>query len=426
MRIALSDGRARWMFLALVIFAAIWFSCESAKLYLAARWNESADPNQWRAAARLEPGNARYWEHIGLYNQWNLEHRNLPGAIHDLQRATKIDPRAERPWLELADAEETQGEARRARQAYEMAQWDAPMSPSVAWRYGSFLLREDDLQEGFAELRRALEIEPSLEASAVSECWAADPDARAITDQLLPRTSKSYIQAISNFISQKQTGAALVVWGRLRKLNQPFAMASTIELVNELIREDHMRDARDVWKEALQATGWPHSTGDDASVIFNGGFEQDFLNGGFDWRESRADGASYAFDDGVSHTGRRSLRVSFDGAANINFQNIFQYAAVEPRHRYRFAAFFRTEGISTDSGMRFEIFDPRHPAEVQAWTPSLLGTNPWTRETVNIESGAETRMLEILLRRTPSSKFDNKLRGIVWVDDVSLVPMQGK
>src|SRR5487761_585640 len=383
MRLALSDGRARWVFRALVIGAAIWCSCESAKLYLAARWNESADPNQWRAAARLEPGNARCWEHIGLYNQWNLGHRNLPEAIHGLQRATKIDPRAERPWLELADAEEMQGEARRARQAYEMAQWDAPISPSVAWRYGSFLLREDDLQEGFAELRRALAIEPSLEASAISGCWTADPDARAITDQLLPRTSKSYIRAISDFISQKQTGAALVVWGRLRKLNQPFAMASTIELINELIREDHMREAR-------------------------------------------AEGASYAFDDGVSHTGRRSLHVSFDGTANINFQNIFQYAAVESRHRYRFAAFFRTEGISTNSGIRFEIFDPRHPAEVQAWTPSLLGTNPWTWETIDVECGPETRMLEILLRRTPSSKFDNKLRGIVWVEDVSLVPMQGK
>lgn len=426
MRIALSDARVRWLFLALVAFAAIWFSCLSAKLYLAAHWNESADPNQWRAAARLEPGNARYWEHIGLYNQWNLEHRNLPEAIHDLQRAAKIDPRAEHPWMELADAEEMQGEVSRARQAYEMAQSDDPISPSVAWRYGSFLLREEDFREGFAELRRALTVEPLLEASAISECWAADPEVSAIVDQLLPQTSDSYIRAINYFVSHKQARAALVVWGHLWKSNQPFAMASTVDLVNELIHEDRMRDARNVWKEALQATGWPHSTGNTPSMIFNGGFEQDFLDGGFDWRESRADGVSYAFDDGVSHTGRRSLRVSFDGTANINFQNIFQYAAVEPRCRYRFAAFLRTEAISTDSGIRFEIFDPRHPAEVQTWTPSLRGTNPWTRETVNVESGPETHLLEILLRRTPSSKFDNKLRGIVWVDDISLIPIQEK
>ena len=426
MRITLSDARARWAFLALVIFAAIWFSCESAKLYLAERWNESADPRKWRAAARLEPSNARYWEHVGLYNQWNLEHRNLPKAIRDLQRAATIDPRAERPWLELAAAEEMWGESSRARQAYEMAQSDDPISPNVAWRYGSFLLREDDLQEGFAELRRALAVEPSLEASAISECWAADPDVSAIVDQLLPRTSDAYIEAIRYFVSHQRTDAALMVWGGLQKLNSPFAMAGTIDLVNELIRENRMRDARDIWKEGLQATGWPHSTGDNPSLIFNGGFEQDFLNGGFDWRESHVDGASYAFDDGVSHTGRRSLRVSFDGTANINFQNIFQYVVVKPRHRYRFAAFLRTEAISTNNGIRFEIFDPRHASEVQAWTPSLLGTNLWTRETIDVECGPETRMLEILLRRTPSSKFDNKLRGIVWVDDVSLIPVQGK
>jgi hypothetical protein len=34
-------------------------------------------------------------------------------------------------------------------------------------------------------------------------------------------------------------------------------------------------------------------------------------------------------------------------------------------------------------------------------------------------------LLIIALRRVPSWKFDNKLRGTVWVDDVSLVPVAG-
>ena len=32
-------------------------------------------------------------------------------------------------------------------------------------------------------------------------------------------------------------------------------------------------------------------------------------------------------------------------------------------------------------------------------------------------------MLEILLRRAPMAVFGNPLRGIAWVDDVSLTPM---
>jgi hypothetical protein len=32
----------------------------------------------------------------------------------------------------------------------------------------------------------------------------------------------------------------------------------------------------------------------------------------------------------------------------------------------------------------------------------------------------ETRVVRITLRRVPSWKFDNKLGGTVWVDDVSL------
>ena len=52
-----------------------------------------------------------------------------------------------------------------------------------------------------------------------------------------------------------------------------------------------------------------------------------------------------------------SLRVAFDGTANVDFQNIWQYVAVKPNTRYRFGAYVQTEDLTTDSGIHFEI-DP--------------------------------------------------------------------
>ncbi|MGH9732384.1 MAG: tetratricopeptide repeat protein [Candidatus Acidiferrales bacterium] len=419
----LSSARSRWCFLFLVILTAGEFSLLAARVWVAERWNESSDPKKWLAAAQLEPGNAQYLEQVALYNELNLEQRDQPRAADYLQHATQIDPLSERPWLELAALDEARSDFPATRRAYEMAQLDFPVSPDVAWRFGNFLLRQGDLSGGFAALRRAIDKDPSLEASALAECWAVDPNTDLIAAAVLPRNAAHYVRAIRYFLLQKQTGAALGMWTQLLKLNQPIAMRDAIDLSDHLLDEGRISEAHQVWQEALRRSAWP----DDAnatSVLFNGGFEHDFLNGGFDWRELPLSGVSYDLDSSVLHSGHQSLRITFDGAANINFQHIFQYVYVAPHQRYRFLAYLRTEGISSENEIQFDIFDPHHPETLQISTPVLAGTNGWTPVRVDFESGADTQLLEILLRRAPGPAFTDQLRGTVWADDVSLTPVK--
>jgi hypothetical protein len=44
----------------------------SAKAYMAARWDASSNPALCLKAAKLEPGNAEYWRHVGLLRQWDM------------------------------------------------------------------------------------------------------------------------------------------------------------------------------------------------------------------------------------------------------------------------------------------------------------------------------------------------------------------
>ena len=374
MLIDLSGRRARWCFLFLIVLAAGDFSRQAAKVWVAEQWNESSDPKKWLAAAQLEPGNAQYSERLGLYSELNLEQRDRSRAADYLRRATQIDPRSERPWLELAALDEKRGDFSAAKRAYEMAQSDFPISPDVAWRYGNFLLRRGDLSAGFAALRRAIDNDPSLEASALAECWAIDPNADSIADAVLPQKAAYYVRAIRYFLLQKQTGAALVMWTRLLKLNQPIVMSDVIGLIDDLLNEGRIGEAHQVWQEALRRRAWPVDA-NNTSVLFNGGFEHDFLNGGFDWRELPFSEASYDLDSSVLHSGHQSLRITFDGTANIDFQHVFQYVYVASHQRYRFLAYLRTEGIPAGNGIQFDIFDPRHPEELQILTPAVAGTN---------------------------------------------------
>jgi len=226
------------------------------------------------------------------------------------------------------------------------------------------------------------------------------------------------------FLSQNLLSPALAVWNRQLRLGLPIKMGDAIPLLNALIDQNRIADAQQAWRQALKAANWPVDRSEGDSLVFNGGFENDVANGGFDWRESPVSGARFAIDDQIAHSGSRSMRVEFDGTANLDFRNLFQYVPVQPKTYYHFSANARTKEISTASGIRFEIFDPRHPSEVQILTPNMIGTNPWTPVQTDFETGADTDLLEITVRRVPEWRFDNKLSGKVWIDDVALVPAQ--
>lgn len=423
MRIDLTRARPRTFFFVVVILFSGTLTFFSGKAYLAAHWNTSLKPELWLKAAKLEPGNAEYWGHVGLSRQWDLSPGGNYEAVSYFQRATHVDPLSADLWMELADAYAASGDPVRAQEAYEKAQANYPISSEVAWRYGSFLLYEGKSLEGYAEIRRAVSIDPLLTQRAIAECWQSNPSVTPILDKILPARSEYYLSTIDFFLSQNLPGPALAVWNRQRELGLSIKMPDTTRLVDALIDQDRMAEARQTWHQALQATNWPRDPSKDESFVFNGGFEHDIANGGYDWREVTARGARFDFDSFTAHSGSRSLRIQFDGTVNVDFHNVFQYIPVKSGTRYHLSAYLRTEGISTDRGIGFEIFDPRHPSQVQRVSSEITGTNPWTLVEADLVTGPDTHLLKIALRRIPSWKFDNKLSGTVWVDDVALTPI---
>jgi hypothetical protein len=322
--------------------------------------------------------------------------------------------------MDLAVAYEQAGRATEARQAFENAKASYPMSAQVAWNYGNFLVRREELSLGFAEIRHALTLDPRLTSLAVSVSWRVTSDPERILAEVLPRGSRFYYAAMQYFVSRQELDPALTAWGGLLNLKEPLELQRVFPLLDRLTQQDRIDDAIEVWQQALQAAGRDQWRPAEHSLVWNGGFEYDLLRGGFGWRQHRIAGATFDFDTTTYRSGARSLQIRFDGTANMDFQHLVQYVPVRPRNRYRFAGFLRTEGISTDSGIRFRIFDPKQRAALDILTPGLVGSEPWVLQEAEIITGSETRLLAIALRRLPSRKFDNKLRGTAWLDDVSL------
>ena len=422
MRLDLSRTWQRVLFLATAVILSGTVIIFSAKAYIAARWDASLNPALCLKAAKLEPGNAEYWRHAGLLRQWDLNPSDMRDAVLYLQMATKVNSRSSGIWMDLADTYATTGDAERAKEAYERAQTSFPMSAEVAWRYGNFLLYQENYSEAYPKIRKAISIDPSLTQSALTECWQSNPDVAPIVKSLLPDKREYYVSAVGFFLAQRLADPAVAVWYRQGERGLAVDMEETVPLVDALISEDRIDEAQQVWRRGLQASNRGQDSEQPRSLVSNGGFEHDIVNGGFDWREVPLSAAHFDFESAFAHSGTRSLRIEFDGTENVDFGHLFQYVPVASAARYHFSAFVRTEGLTTDRGISFEILDAHHAAQVRVATCELTGTNAWTVLHTDFVSGPETQAVKITLRRIPSWKFDNKFSGTVWVDDVTLTP----
>lgn len=418
------EGSGRhWAVLCFAVAVSATMIYQAGKLSLAWYWENSGQPAKQIRAAELVPGNAEAWERLGEATQYSLNQANPSLAISYYLRAVRTNPLSASHWIVLANAYEATGDVSHALEAYENAKRDYPISADVAWKYGNFLLRQGQATQGLSEIHQALLNDPSLTPLAIRSVWNFDPDVNLILGSVLPANEDSDLTALNFFLGIHETQDALETWKRIVALSRQRAIdiRRTFPLLDELIAQDRADDAQRVWHEALEASRWPVAAPMDDSIVWNGGFETPIANGGLDWRFQQLPGGYVSTDSSVYHSGLESLRVGFTGGVNVDFAHVEQLEPAQPDTTYNFQAYVRTESISTDSGLHFELFDPRHEREVYVLTPNMVGTTPWTALHAKVTTGPNTHFLEVRLHRFPSRLFDNKISGAIWIDDVTLV-----
>jgi tetratricopeptide (TPR) repeat protein len=402
--------------------AAVWFFYAGGKHALASHYALSSIPENWERATRIEPDNPETWYRLGRFRQLDFDNADIPLAISYFRRAIQLNPISPYYKLDLAGALEMAGNNGEADNYFRAAQAAYPISAEVSWKYGNFLLRQNRLPDAYAEIHRALIVDPKLLPLAMSRIWHSDPDVHLLLDQVLPDTAEAYSGALTFLTDAQNPTAALVVWNRLIAIDPQTDWKLVFTLTDMLVTQEKFEEAGTVWRQAVGKDEGSVPAYAGNSLVYDGGFEKDISGGGFGWRQSDVMGADFDFDMDVKHSGSRSARLMFDGSENLSYEGLFQYVLVSPGTHYRFQGFLRTDQISTESGMRFEIVDPKDQPRLDAITPNETGTLPWTLEQIDFTTGPNTHLILIRLVRRPSGRLDNKLRGTVWIDDVTIVP----
>jgi len=426
------DVKSRRILLGFCAIVAAFLIYQASVIWLATARMDSGQRGPMERGAALVPGNGEAWDRLGRLMQFDFENPHLDLAIADYQKAVHDDPLSSYYWMDLAAAYEDAGDSTHAREAFERAKSVYPASALVAWSYGNFLLRQQEYPAGFEVIRQAVEIDPGLLPITISRTWRATQDAQQLL-QVLPEDAEAYLQALDFLSSNSEPDAALAVWRRLMDIYQPGAASKpataskplplprTFAFFDALIRAGRADDARVSWEQALAAAGLPASDAAGTSLVFDGDFAADFSDGGLGWRWDRPIGAAMSFDSPPPGVAGRSLRLDFDGGNNLALDSPSQYVPVAPNRACRFHALIRTEEITTESGISFSIEDPTHPADVGLLTEALNGSHPWGPMDIAFTTGADTHFLLIRVLRNPSRLFENKLAGIVWIADVSVV-----
>jgi hypothetical protein len=218
-------------------------------------------------------------------------------------------------------------------------------------------------------------------------------------------------------ISKQEVAAAENVWNHLIALNPEFPPKLAFPYLGFLIAKQEVAAAQTAWQQlaVLDRSLQPYLPSRE-NLIVNGGFEENVLNGGFDWWYELNPHAALAIDTSDFHRGTRSLSVTFDGR-NPGNAGIFQFIPVKPNTDYEFSAESKTEDIESASGPRFAIVDAYTNASY-VLTDDLLGTNPWRLQQARFQTGPNTNLVLLKIVRQPPNPW---IRGKLWIDDLKLV-----
>jgi len=359
-------------------------------------------PLVWRARDQLTGG----------------KEENIHRAITIFRVVLQRDPQDPYRWADLGDAFLEAGQKDDARYCFGQVLAIAPHSAPFLLRVADFHFQIGENQEALPITARILAFIPDYDSVIFSEYIRIVDRAEDVLRFGLPegrRAERSWLQFL---IQARRLDDAQRTWDWV--VGRGYADSALAgEYVEFLIRQGHPDSAASAWAQYMGARANDY---DKSTYIFNGDFESDPVQSPFDWNVARIEGVAVTRDFTTAWSGKCSLRISFAGTQNLGFAAASQLAFVRPG-TYRFQAFIRTEALTTDQGIRFRISDAEVPARLDEVFGQFIGSNPWSSVDHDLVVAPKTRLLRIEVIRQPSMKFDNKVDGTAWIDQLKLEPL---
>lgn len=332
------------------------------------------------------------------------------------RRALQVNPLDGRPYRVLALLAVQRGDRAEAARLFRIAAARAPRDLlSQAWLL-EFHLAEGNLPAVMQNLDLMLRVQPALftRMEPLLLSLVASPEAHApLAERLatLPPWRARLLMLASN--QAEDVDAVAPLFDQLRQSPGGLAPAELAAWIERLGREDRWGQAYLVWVSQL-----PPERLATLGNVFNGGFEWEPGQGGFDWRLARVAGARMdrVATDGAE--GRLALRVAFEDR-RVPFSHLSQLLALPPG-RYVLAGRARPDQLRTERGLVWTISCAAGGAPLGETQP-LLGNGPWRAFEAAFEVPAQGCGGQRLVLRLPARiPAEQRIGGRAWFDAIKV------
>jgi hypothetical protein len=211
----------------------------------------------------------------------------------------------------------------------------------------------------------------------------------------------------------------LMQWGRVNDAQITWNKIMSAGIQNEDIQLKYIHFLIDNKQVPLAAKIRGSNTG--IQGLTNPGFEEQITGRGFDWRYTATNKGKWSIRRTLSEgfSGNCSLKINFEGTENISFGHLYQIVPVDPLTPYRLTYGWRSKNITTDQGPFMDIYGYDCNG-VYFKGPMMVGTHPWQEQVMEFTVPQACHAVVVRLCRQPSHRFDNKIAGILWLDDFKL------
>jgi Tetratricopeptide repeat len=380
-------------------------------------------PRDIQTAIKWDPGNPEYYDALATLTHLYSSGGNSAEVVRLSEKAVQLSPYNALYWADLGAAYEWAGRCNDALRAFTRARALFPNSPEINWKAANFYVRTKRTSEALAALQKVLLEDSARERQVFVLAANSTSDNQEILDQMLPQRAPIILDYLNFQIEAGRMEAADQTWSTLLQSKLPFELAQSFPYLDALIQHRAVDQLTEVW--AALCLRFPQEVcarGSRPNLITNGDFAFPLLNGGLDWRVIPVEGAAVNEDASIGVPGSKSLRIDFDGTQNLDYAHILQYVPVTPNTIYAFSGFMRAQGITTDTGTRFEVLDAYNPSKLFLSTENVIGSSDWSVYQLEFKTGPDTRLLVVKVARPISHKFDNHLAGTAWIARVALLP----
>jgi hypothetical protein len=369
-------------------------------------------------AIEVDPGNPTPFHKLGVLHLWDLLHSDLKESDRYSRKAIEKNPLDQEYWLNLAKVFQRLGESEPFERALENSILVFPTSYRGRWVAGNLLLQHGALERAIPHFSYILTHYPN-QSSFVYDIWGkVVNDQDFILEKIVPEDPYSLNRYITYLYESGDKDLAKKAWGKKISLGYKADRGETLRHIDFLISQGELSEAFQIWKARLQEEGFTISS--DGNLMTNGGFEREkVLGSGFDWKIENAPGAKVSFDQSVAFEGKSSLKITFNGKENVDFQHIYQLVALKPETDYMLKIHMKTKAVTTKSGLKVEVVGVG--TSFYGASESLIGDNEWKELGVPFRTPPQGHGGWVRVRRVKTEKFDRYITGTVWLDNVRLM-----